>query len=186
MRTKLTALHRLKTGPDDGLADREFKAYASTWTRTPDSYGDVVAKGAFADTISEWQASGNVVPILYGHDMADPHKNIAATRSLTEDDHGLLVHGVFDETPMAEQVYQLVKGRRLSQLSFAFDVLDQAPVTLPGGGKANELRKVKLYEVSLVPVGANQDTAVVGVKAQDLRELRTADLELRLRLARAR
>ena len=77
----------------------------------------------------------------------------AATKSLVEDDHGLLVHGVFDETPMAEQVYQLVKGRRLSQLSFAFDILDQAPVKLPDGGEANELRRVKLYEVSLVPVG---------------------------------
>ena len=120
MRTKISTLQRLKTGPDDGLGDREFKAYASTWTRTPDSYGDVVRKGAFADTIRYWEASGNVVPILYGHDASDPHKNIAATKSLVEDDHGLLVHGVFDETPMAEQVYQLVRGRRLSQLSFAF------------------------------------------------------------------
>lgn len=141
----------------------------------------MVARGAFADTIKQWQASGNVLPVLYGHDMADPHKNIAATKRLIEDDHGLLVHGVFDDTPMAEQVYQLVKGRRLSQLSFAFDILDQGPVELPDGGKANELRRVKLYEESLVPVGANQDTSVLAVKSP--RSTRR-DLELRLRLAR--
>ena len=88
---------------------------------------------------------------------------------------------------MAEQVYNLVKSRRLNQLSFAYDTIDQAPVSLPGGGKANELRKVKLYEVSLVPVGANSDTEVLAVKtARDVRQVHLAELELRLRLARAR
>lgn len=183
MRTKIGSLQQLKAGPDDGLKDREFKAYASTWTRTPDSYGDVVARGAFADTITEWQASGNVLPILYGHDMADPHKNIAATKSLIEDARGLLVQGVFDDTEMATKVYELVKGRRLSQLSFAYDVLDHAPVKLDGGGTANELRKVRLYEVSLVMVGANQDTEVLAVKSP---RSNRRDLELRLHLARVR
>lgn len=28
-----------------------FVGYASTWTRDPDSYGDVVAKGAFTRTL---------------------------------------------------------------------------------------------------------------------------------------
>ena len=93
MRTKISALHRLKAGPGDGLAEGEFRAYASTWTRTPESYGDVVAPGAFTDTIAEWEASGNVVPILYGHRMDDPHYNVAGAKSLTEDGHGLLVHG---------------------------------------------------------------------------------------------
>ena len=183
MKTKIGSLQRVKAGPQDGLGDREFKAYASTWTRTPDSYGDVVARGAFADTISQWQASGNVVPILYGHDIADPHKNIAAAKSLTEDEHGLLVYGVFDDTEMASKVYELVKGRRLSQLSFAYDVLDHAPVKLDGGVEANELRRVKLYEVSLVMVGANQDTSVVAVKQP--RGWTTADLDLRIAMVRA-
>jgi hypothetical protein len=47
------------------------------------------------------------------------------------------------------------------QLSFAYYTLEEAPVTLPGGVKANELRRLRLYEVSLVPVGTNQDTGVV-------------------------
>ena len=28
-----------------------IKGYASTWVREPDSYGDIVAKGAFAECI---------------------------------------------------------------------------------------------------------------------------------------
>lgn len=183
MRTKITSLHRLKAGPGDGLGEREFTAYASTWTRTPDAYGDVVAPGAFTDTIAEWEASGNVVPILYGHRTDDPAYNVGGAQQLQEDGHGLLVHGRFDDTPTAEQVYNLVKGRRLGQLSFAFDTQEEVPITLPGGVKANELRRLRLYEVSLVPVGANQDTGVVAVKHQP--RWTTADLDLRLRITRA-
>ena len=40
-----------KAGPEDGLAEGEFIVYPSTFTREPDAYGDVVAKGAFAETI---------------------------------------------------------------------------------------------------------------------------------------
>ena len=32
--------------------------YASTWTREPDTYGDVVAKGAFAEHIEQLKAEG--------------------------------------------------------------------------------------------------------------------------------
>jgi hypothetical protein len=50
-------------------------------------------------------------------------------------------------------------------LSFAYDVIDEAGVELDGGMKANELRELKVYEFSFVPVGANQDTSVVAVKS---------------------
>ena len=42
--------------------------YASTWTREPDSYGDVVAKGAFAEYIEQLKAEGRVLPFLLNHD----------------------------------------------------------------------------------------------------------------------
>ena len=49
-------------------------------------------------------------------------------------------------------------------MSFAYDVLDEAKVTLDDGTKANELRKLNLFEVSVVPVGANRDTEILAVK----------------------
>lgn len=157
---------QVKAGPDDGLAEGEFLVYPSTFTRTPDSYGDVVAKGAFLDDLEAWKSSGNVLPGLYGHRMDDPDYFVAGAIDMGEDDHGWWVKGAFDlESPKGEQVYRLVKGRRLSQLSFAFDVLDEGLVELEDGTKANELRKLKVYELSFVPVGANQDTSVVAVKA---------------------
>lgn len=155
-----------KAGPDDGLAEGEFVVYPSTFVREPDSYGDVVAKGAFEDTIKEWAESGNVLPGLYGHRLDDPDFFVASANEMIEDDHGWRIKGAFDlESPKGKQVYRLVKGRRLNQLSFAFDVLEEGKVELEDGRKVNELRKLKVYEFSFVPIGANQDTSVVAVKA---------------------
>lgn len=166
MRIKSAALKGIKAGPDDGLKEGEFIVYPSTFTKSPDSYGDVVAPGAFLDTIEQWKESGNTLPGLFGHRFDDPDYYVAGAIDMGEDDHGWWVKGAFDmDSPKGPHVYRLVKGRRLNQLSFAFDVLDSGPVELDGGFKATELRKLKVYEFSFVPIGANQDTSVVAVKA---------------------
>lgn len=166
MKIKNVSLSRVKAGPDDGLEEGEFIVYPSTFTKEPDAYGDIVAKGAFVEDIEAWKASGDVLPGLYGHRMDDPDFYVAETLDEGEDDHGWWVKGRFDlESPKGPQVYRLVKGRRLSQLSFAYDVLDEGKVDLGDGRSANELRKLKRYEFSFVPVGANQDTSVLAVKS---------------------
>lgn len=166
MQIKSVSLSGVKAGPDDGLQEGEFLVYPSTFTREPDSYGDVVAKGAFLEDLAAWKDAGNVIPGLYGHRLDDPDFYVAEAIDTGEDDHGWWVKGRFDmESPKGAQVYRLVKGRRLNQLSFAFDILDEGAVELEDGRKANELRKLKVYEFSFVPVGANQDTSVVAVKS---------------------
>jgi hypothetical protein len=98
--------------------------------------------------------------------MDDPDFFVAGALDMGEDEHGWWVKGEFDlESPKGPQVYRLVKGRRLNQLSFAYDTLDEKSVTLEDGRKANELQRLKVYEFSFVPIGANQDTSVVAVKA---------------------
>jgi HK97 family phage prohead protease len=166
VKIKNQQLGKVKAGPEDGLKEGEFIVYPSTFTKTPDSYGDIVAPGAFLDDLEAWKESGNVIPGLYGHRMDDPDYFVAGATEYGEDEHGWWVRGQFDlESPKGPQVYRLVKGRRLNQLSFAYDTLDEAPVELEDGTKANELRKLKVYEFSFVPIGANQDTSVVAVKA---------------------
>lgn len=166
MHVKNVPLGRVKAGPEDGLEEGQFLVYPSTFTREPDSYGDVVAKGAFQDTIAEWKESGDTLPGLYGHRMDDPDFFVAGALDQGEDEHGWWVKGEFDlDSPKGPQVYRLVKSRRLRQLSFAFDTLEEAAVELEDGRKANELRRLKVYEFSFVPIGANQDTSVVAVKA---------------------
>ncbi|MGY4543266.1 HK97 family phage prohead protease [Arthrobacter sp. UYNi723] len=166
MHVKSVPIGRVKAGPDDGLEEGQFIVYPSTFIKEPDSYGDIVAKGAFLEDIAEWKESGNVLPGLYGHRMDDPDYFVAGALDMGEDDHGWWVKGEFDlESPKGPQVYRLVKGRRLNQLSFAYDTLDEKSVTLEDGRKANELQRLKVYEFSFVPIGANQDTSVVAVKA---------------------
>lgn len=156
---------RIKAGAADQLADGEFLVYASTFTRQPDSYGDVIAPGAFTRTIEEWKASGDTLPGLFGHRMDDPDFYVASALDMGQDDHGWWIKGAFDlDSPKGPHLYRLVKGRRITQLSFAFDIVDSATVTLDDGTKARELRDLTVYEFSFVPIGANQDTSVVAVK----------------------
>lgn len=165
MHFKNVPVGKLKAGPEDGLAEGEFVVYPSTFTREPDAYGDVVAKGAFAETIQQWKDSGNSLPGLFGHRMDDPDFYVAYALDMGEDGHGWWVKGAFDmESPKGPHVYRLVKGRRLNQLSFAYDTLEEGAVDLGEGRKANELRRVRVHEFSFVPIGANQDTSVVAVK----------------------
>lgn len=156
---------KFKAGPEDGLEEGEFFAYPSTFTRTPDAYGDVVAKGAFLDTIKQWKDSGNVLPGLFGHRLDDPEYYVAEAIDMGEDDHGWWVKGKFDmDHPKGLRTYKLVKGKRLSKLSFAYSTLDEGKVELDDGTSANELRKLDVFEFSFVPVPANSDASVLAVK----------------------
>ena len=140
-------------------------AYASTFDRIPDAYGDVVAKGAFAGSIRRIQESGNNLPLLYGHVMDDPANIIGTVKSMEEDDHGLLIRADFDmENPNAQQVHRAVLAKAITKLSFAFTVLDAADVRLEDGTQVRELRELEIYEVSLVVVPANPRAQVVAAK----------------------
>ena len=151
---------------EDASAVGEFVGYASTWTRTPDSYGDVVAKGAFADTLKAWESKGTPIPCLWGHRMDEPECFLGAVIEAEEDDHGLRVRVALDlDNPKASRVYQLLKSRLVAQMSFAFDIREDRTVEVDDGVKARELVRVDLYEVSVVPIGANQDTSIEDVKS---------------------
>lgn len=164
MQTKSNTV-TFKAGPADGLAEGEFIVYPSTFTRTPDSYGDVVAKGAFTAGIKQRAAANIKLAGLFGHRMDDPDFVVAHAVEEGEDDHGWWVKGAFDlDSPKGPHVYRLVKSGVLRELSFAYDVLEGGPVTLADGTKANELRSLDVFEFSFVHVGANRDTSVAAVK----------------------
>lgn len=163
MLTKSLPLRIKAAGEEDDLADGTIRAYASVFGNV-DSYGDVVEKGAFARSIKEWEDSGDTLPLLWGHNTLDPDFNIGGVKKATEDDHGLLIEAEFDlDNPKAAQVYRLCKGRRVRDLSFAFDIAEA------GEGKVDErpvrlLKDLNLFECSIVPYGANPETSIVAVK----------------------
>lgn len=147
---------------DEGTGSIE--GYASTWIRKADSWGDVVAKGAFTKTLKERWNGGKGIPFLWSHKM-DDLKAFIGTATADEDDKGLHFIATFDDTEEAQKVRQLYKDGRLRKFSFAYDVLKSGMVTLEDGSKANELQELDLFEISAVTVPANDDASVVDVKS---------------------
>ncbi len=158
---------QVKAGPDDNLGEGEFKAYVSVFGNK-DSYGDVVMPGAFTESIAEWKASGNPLPVIWSHMYSDPDYHIGVTLEASEDAKGLLIHGKLDldaDATKARQVYRLLKARRVTQFSFSYDILDYAQASNEEFGDFWELRKLKLYETGPTLIGANQLTDLLGVKS---------------------
>ena len=54
-KTRTVDLYIKAAGPDEGLAEGQFLAYASVFDNV-DSDGDITRKGAFLDTLAEWAA----------------------------------------------------------------------------------------------------------------------------------
>ncbi|MGP4114665.1 HK97 family phage prohead protease [Streptomyces sp. 4N509B] len=149
-------------GADDGEAG-EFTALVSVFGNV-DSYGDVVQPGAFERTLKEWSASGYPIPVYWGHNLSDPDYNIGQVVEAVETDRGLQVRARLDmESPKAGQVYRLLKGGRVKEFSFGYSVRD-AGWGEKDGQDVYELRDIDLYEVSVVPVGANPETELQTVK----------------------
>lgn len=160
-------------GPDDGLGEGQFRALVSVFGNK-DSYGDVVLPGAFTDTLAEWAKSGNPVPVFWSHRMDDPDMCVGECVELKQTDRGLEVLGQIDlddDARKARQVYRLLKGRRVTQFSFAYDVIEGAFVDTEDDW-FYELRKLALYEVGPTPIGANQETELIAVKTASERAAR--------------
>lgn len=151
-----------KVDAGEGSAEGIFSGYAAIFGNV-DSYGDVILKGAFADSLGE---GGAGIPCYWGHRMDDPMLNIGVTTKAEETDRGLLVDVQLDmDNPNAAYVHRLIKTGRVKQMSFAFDVLDGGWGERDGE-RIYELRKLKLHEVSVVPIGANQETELIAAKAR--------------------
>ena len=151
-----------------------IEGYASTWVKKPDSYGDVVRKGAFSKTLKEDWNGGKGIPFLWAHQM-DNLKSFIGTADADEDDYGLHFVATFDDTEEAQRVRNLYKDGRLRKFSFAFDVLENGLVTLEDGTKANELRELKLFEISAVTVPANDTAEMIDIKAGRRNSKKDAD-----------
>jgi len=111
-----------------------FAGYAAIFNR-PDSGGDVVRKGAFAESLRR----NGAVPLLWQH-QGQP---IGTIEHLSEDERGLRVIARLGEG--AARVGELLKGGRLKGLSFGYRVREAKQAD-----GLRELHSLDLVEVSLV------------------------------------
>lgn len=154
-----TKSFKVKAEESEESGSGYFVGYASVFGNV-DSYGEVMEKGAFSDTLKEWE--GRKIPVFYGHDLTDPMNNIGYVESAEEDDTGLLVKCVVDtEGPgNGPIVYKLLKEGRIDRMSFGFYVNDA-----DHKGGVTYIKKVSLLEVSVVPAPANPEAAINEVKS---------------------
>jgi HK97 family phage prohead protease len=174
MKIKTCAAQIKAAGPHEGTEDGQFDAIVATYDL--DSVGDMIMPGAFAETLAEWSASGDPIPVYWSHRMDDPAMCIGSVLNAQETEQGLKVTAQLDlDNPTAVQVYKLLKGRRVTQFSFAYDVEEGAYVEKADERSYYELRKLKLYEVGPTPIGANQHTELIDVKSGLTVEVHSAD-----------
>ncbi|MFI9012590.1 HK97 family phage prohead protease [Streptomyces griseus] len=162
-------------GVADGLAEGQFSALVSVFNNE-DSYGDVVRPGAFTQSLSEWTAKGDSIPVIWAHQWSDPFAHVGRVLKATETLQGLEVLAQIDDldgedaNPTAQQVYRLLKGRRVTQFSFAYDVGEGGWITddeHPWGGYY-ELRRLDLHEVGPCLLGVNRETELLAAKSRNL------------------
>lgn len=138
----------------------EFEGYASTFGGEPDAYGDVIAPGAYADTLSAHKRKGTMPKLFWQH---DPHEPLGGWKDAAEDDHGLWMAGKLNmEVQRAREAHALMKSGDIDGLSIGYRIKEYSVDTDTG---VWTLEKLDLIEVSIVSVGANENAVVQSVKA---------------------
>lgn len=152
-------------GTHEGTDEGQFEALVATYD--VDSVGDRIVPGAFKNTLEYWKSVGDPIPVVWSHKSDDPEYHIGYVEEAEERDGGLWVKGridIDDPASKSAKVYKLLKGRRVTQFSFAYDEVDARPIEKSADGATKELHELKVYEVGPCMIGANQRTQLLGVK----------------------
>ena len=138
----------------------EFEGYGSTFGGEPDAYGDVIAPGAYTDSLAAHRAKGTMPKLFWQHNADEP---IGKYFDAIEDSHGLLMRGRLNmEVQRGREAHSLLKAGDIDGLSIGYRIKEYAVDTETG---VWTLQKLDLIEVSIVSVGANENAVVQSVKA---------------------
>ena len=143
------------------LSDKgSFSGYGSVFN-VIDKGGDIVAPGAFAESLAKWEKSGRAVPVLWQHNPGEP---IGAWSGLKEDDHGLLGDAQLwlDEAPYARLAHKGMATKTITGLSIGYRV---KKYSLNKDTNVYTLEKLDLVEISVVTNPMNDDARVADVKS---------------------
>lgn len=149
---------QLKAVDDAG----EVEGYASVFGGAPDMYGDVIAPGAFADSLTAHRRAGTSPLMLWGHDGSQPP--IGNWNDLAEDGKGLWVKGSIDlDDPLGQRVHRALKRKAMKGLSIGYETKQsEGDPKRPG---VRILTAIDLWEISPVNFPAQARAAVDTVKS---------------------
>jgi HK97 family phage prohead protease len=146
---------------------REVVGYGAVFGNV-DSYGDVIAPGAFAKSLSEIKSGTRPMPaMLLSHNPeALP---VGKWTEMSEDSMGLRVKGFLLDTNQGMDTYKALKAGAITGLSIGFRPIEYALRSKPDEPRRT-LKSVDLMEVSVVGFPANDKARVLSVKADDLKQ----------------
>lgn len=164
--------HLIKSLDMKAADNGKIAGYFSTYEVTPDSYGDIIEKGAFTNTIAKRKATGHPFPLCFNHDF----DKVIGTVDLIEDtDKGAYIEATFLDTELAQDVRKYVQSGAVYQFSFAYDVLKNRKPTAEekANGVTNVLQEVEVFEISVVTVPANTNAVVTEIKSVEETETKS-------------
>lgn len=156
MDKKTAPVLEIKSLKDTG----EFEGYGSTFGGEPDFYGDIIAVGAYTESLANHKARGTMPKLFWQHNRDEP---IGKWVSAKEDDHGLLMQGKLNmDVQRGREAYALLKAGDIDGLSIGYRIQRHSVDDETG---IWTLEKLDLIEVSVVSVGANEHAVIQSVKA---------------------
>ncbi|MCI8442560.1 MAG: HK97 family phage prohead protease [Provencibacterium sp.] len=132
-----------------------FEGYASVFGNV-DSGGDIVEPGAFTECLEN--GIGRIKILALHNDAWLP---IGVPLELKEDKTGLYIKGKVSDTSMGKDIKILLRDGVLNEMSIGYDPVDYDY----DAEMIRHLRKVELWEVSLVTWAMNEQATVTGYKA---------------------
>ena len=146
---------------------RTFTGLASTWDM--DLGGDIIHRGAFRDTLKEWQADGRALPLLDSHNAAGSVENVIGKMvEAKETQEGLMAtFQLMQGDAKAEAVYRRIKEGYVDGLSIGYEALawEKPDEDEKKAGAWRVLKKVNLMEVSVVLWPMNTGARIADVKS---------------------
>jgi HK97 family phage prohead protease len=165
----------------DGAQAGTVEGYASMFNLL-DRGGDIVLPGAFKASLADFRKRKSNPPMLWQH---DPYTPVGVWTEVEEDEKGLKVKGELAlDVPQAAAARALMLAGAVKGLSIGYRTIDSDVDRTSG---VRTLKKVDLWEVSLVTFPMQREAQISGVKADfDPRELeRELRSELKLSSAAA-
>jgi len=152
-----------KKEADDGSL--LVSGYIGTFRDTPDSWGDIVKKGAYTKTISERK---NKIKFLLNHNQDKVLGSKCA--EIFEDSKGcFVVDARIEPTSYGKDAAILIKAEAINSYSIGYEAIKKAY-----DGDTRIITEIKLWEYSAVPFPADDAADITAYKS---RIRKAADIE---------
>lgn len=137
-----------------------FEGFGSVFGNV-DSYKEIVAPGAFTESLAAWKSSDRLPPVLWQHRSGEP---VGPYLQMEEQPVGLWVKGqlLVEDVQRAKEARALMKAKAVNGLSIGYVVREDSYDRVTG---IRTLKKLDLWEVSIVTFPANPAAQISSVKS---------------------